>query len=168
MMPVQHKISNDPKVATLWKGLFLLCPSLSVYAACPCNDRDICATTTAAATLSLSVCKVSAFSCTRRLLFLHRSSPSPPHVGLQRGKTTLQTASISSSLSLFFFFSHTLGTCMEWPVQRLHCLLFFSPRLFMRFPVLRSTASSTYDATQRHCCRAYVLLLFIMFSTRSA
>lgn len=130
MMPVQHKISNDPKVATLWKGLFLLRPSLSVYAACPCNDRDICATTTAAATLSLSVCKVSAFSCTRRLLFLHRSSPSPPHVGLQRGKTTLQTASISSSLPFLLFLTYLRYVYGMACTKIALFALFFTPPLY--------------------------------------
>ncbi len=63
-LPVQHETSDIPKVARcgygsgqshIVKGPFCCCIPLSVYFACRCNDRDICSTTTAAATLSLSV-----------------------------------------------------------------------------------------------------------------
>lgn len=90
------------------------CIPLTVYLACPCNDRDICQTTTAVATLSFclppslssSVCRVSDFSWTQWLHFLQLSiSLCVPQVGLEPHKLLL----FPLSFSLFPACAHRLN-----------------------------------------------------------
>lgn len=83
---------------------YCCCVPFSVYLACPCNDRDICTATTAAATLSHSV---------SLCLFVLRA--------LQRKRLSLHTmAAISSSLCHFVCSSRWVTTTLT------DCLCLFS------------------------------------------
>lgn len=136
---------------------FCCCIPLSVYLGCPCNDRGICKTTTAAATLSHSV------SLWLFVLQALQSKRLPLHTmaaissllcrfvcssrWVTVGKTTKQTASIS----LFSSWLNDPRYVYEIACTKIALFALFSPSLYV-ISSLRSTAGSTYDATQRHCC----------------
>lgn len=116
------------------------CVPLSVYLACPCNDRDICKTTTAAATLSHSVSfclfVLQALQCKRLLLHTMAAISSSLCRFVCSSRVTTEGKlphkppfPISFFLCLCSPGSIALGMC-ELPVQRLHCLLFF-PSLYV-------------------------------------
>lgn len=94
------------------------------------------------------LCKVSVFSCTQWLLFLHHSiALCVSQVGLQLTKTTSQTASISP-LSFFFPFLSVLSSLND--LRYVYVITCTKIALFLCFPSFYVISSLRSTAGSRH------------------